>query len=204
MTWTNFKSKKLFYIIRCPNDFKESVDVYVNKVESFLPVLRKTFSLNPSYNELNVEFGEKGPCYQAGGFIYLPSPSRMDTNEPENIYGGLFHETIHAFLEKYIHRPDGSNEFPESCAIILQIAALDKINKEWSNRFAEGIGCCESDHKLLFELVRIYRQFGFDPIRLVYKKMYVSRCPILFKNTFISDLNKVLEEYSEKIRIEMN
>ena len=119
-------------------------------------------------------------------------------NNPEHIYGGLFHETTHGLLEKYIHRPNGFNEFPEPFVIILQIAALDKIDKEWANKFAGGFGSCKENHPLLFELVRIYREDGFGPIRAIYYKMNMYDDPILFKVTLISDLNNILKENGVK------
>ena len=189
-----FRSKDQFYIVECPHNLEDTIKAYVNEVENFVPILKDIFSLKPSYEFLTVKFEEKGPCYEAGGFIYLQS--KMDIKYPENIYGGLFHETVHGFLEKYIHRNNGSNDFPEPCAIILQIAALDKINIEWANKFAEGTGSCEHDHPLLFELVRIYREYGFKPIRDIYFKMNLSDTPILFKETLICDLNKILRENS--------
>lgn len=195
----NFASKNQFYNVESPEELRDGAEEYVDKVEGFIPTLREVFLLSPSFNKLNVKFGEKGPYYGSQGIIYLQST--MNTNDPENIYGGLFHETTHGFLENYVHRPKGSNYFPESCAIILQVAALDKINKGWADKFASGYGSSEDNHPVLFELVRIFRAKGFDPIRSIYSSMFNSEVPILYEQSFLDDLNKVLRNYYVEVAV---
>lgn len=185
-----FTSNGGFYLTSCPTPLVKSARVYVDTVESLLPALRDAFSLEPSHRQLGVVFGDKGSCYAPGGTVYLCRD--MDLSDPQNIYGGLFHETTHGFLEKYVHRPGGSNEFPEPCAIILQVAALDRVDKDWAGRYALGYGCRRDMHGLLSELVRIYREHGLAPIRAVYSTMAASDTPVLRKKTFLSDLNSIL------------
>jgi len=194
-----FKSQNSFYLVDCEDDDKKEIESYVNIVENLIPSLKEVFGLEPSYAQLKIIFGKDGPHYESGGIIKLQNSMRFV--DPENIYGGLFHETIHGFLEKYIHRPKGPNHFPESCAIIMQVAALDKINKEWADKFASGIGSTPDNHAVLFELVRIYRSAGFKPIRKIYTMMGTSEYPVLRKDTFINDLNKILEQAGEKINL---
>ena len=194
-----FISKNSFYLIECPNDQKTNVEIYINRVEAFTLTLKDIFGLNPSYQPLRVIFNHEGPHYEMGGTIKIPAS--LNLNEEENIYGGLFHETVHGFLEKYIHRPGGSNYFPESCAIILQVVALNTINNEWSNKFASGFGSSQDNHPVLFELVRIYREKGFDPIREIYSSMINSENPILYEQSFVDDLNKILKKHNVSVMI---
>lgn len=189
-----FKSNNAFYLVECEISIFGKVEAYVNKIESFIPSLKEVFRLEPSHQQLKVVFGDMGTLYPGKGLIYIADD--LDLTSPENVYGGLFHETVHGFLEKYIHRLKGSNYFPESCAIILQIAALDKINKEWAEKFASGIGSSQDNHPILFELVRIYREVGFDPIRSIYSQMMKYDTPILSQVSFVHGLNELLKPYS--------
>lgn len=184
-------SRNQYYQIICPEEKASDVLDYVNKVEEFIPFLKKVFALEPSYSQLTVNFGNNGPHYEFGGVIKLNI--LMDLKDLGNIYGGLFHETIHGFLEKYIYREKGINELPEPCAIILQIAALDEINKEWADKFASGYGSSKDCHPLLYELVRIYKENGFNPIRHIYKELANSPYPILHKESLKDDLNRILK-----------
>lgn len=194
-----FKSKNTFYLVECEAGIRSQVETYVNKIESFTLSLKDVFQLEPSYRQLKVVFGDIGTSYAGKGLVYISDD--LDLTNSENIYGGLFHETVHGFLEKYIYRPKNSNYFPESCAIILQIAALDKINKEWAEKFASGIGSSPDNHPVLFELVRIYQEKGFGPIRSIYSEMSKYDVPILSQVSFVHDLNKLLEPYSVKINL---
>ena len=196
---SQFKSKDSLYLAECPSDQRTNIEIYINMVESFMPTLKKVFKLNPSYEQLRVIFDHEGPHYEMGGLIKIPAS--LDFNSDENIYGGLFHETIHGFLEKYVHRAKESNYFPESCAIILQIAALEEINKDWENKFANGFGSSEDNHPVLFELVRIYREKGFNPIREIYSTMGNSDLAVLHQENFISDINKILEKYNLSVSL---
>lgn len=194
-----FKSSNSFYLVECEVSKKDRVETYVNKIESFIPSLKEVFHLVPSHQQLNVIFGDMGTLYSERGLIYISDD--LDLTNPENIYGGLFHETTHGFLEKYIYRPHGVNYFPESCAIILQIAALDKINTEWASKFASGFGSSEDNHTILFELVRIYRENGFDSIRSIYTEMGKSDVPISHQATLVDDLNSILRNFNVKINL---
>lgn len=188
-----FTSSGGFYLVECPQEKSKSFEAYVNRVETFLPILREVFPLKPSYDRLTVVVGVQRTRYELGGTVYLKSD--IDVNNPKEIYGGLFHETIHGFLESYVYRQNGRNEITEACVIVVQVAALDRINMEWANIYAGGCGCNVREHPLLFELVRIYREYGFEPIKAVYSAMNASDAPVLREESFLSDLNNILGEH---------
>jgi hypothetical protein len=91
----------------------------------------------------------------------------------------LFHQTVHGLLEGYIWLPDGRSHYlPEAGTILLQIAALERIEEqeaqEWAQRLARGWGCTEKQQPILLELVRVYREYGFDQFA-AYTRRWASR-----------------------------
>jgi hypothetical protein len=192
-----FVSRNSNYLVDGPQGITEELAAYVNRVEGYLPALVDTFGLQPRppFGGLIVRFGSEGACYEKGGLVKLPAA--LDPAAPENIYGGLFHQTVHALLEGYIWFPDGRCHYlPEAGTIVLQVAALERTEEdaaqEWARRFASGWGCTDKQRPILSELVRVYREHGFGPIRSIYAEMGKSICPGFFKETLVCDLNRVL------------
>jgi hypothetical protein len=159
------------YAVKCPAENAEETRAYVHAVESAVPALQQVFSpLKPSFGRYDVTFGDKGPLYGGGGAIFMNRD--MDLQSEAERYGGLFHETVHGFVEGYIHRPGGTNVHPlEALAIILQVAALYKVNTHWASKYRNGYGSNAAVHPWLNELGRIYDEAGVEPIRAVYEEM---------------------------------
>jgi hypothetical protein len=205
---TRFVSDNTYYEVECSGMLEQQVKAYVNRVEGFVPTLEEVFGLEtlPPFGDLKVVFGDKGPCYEKGGIIRLPAT--MHPGEPQNIYGGLFYETIHGLLEGYMSLQDGRQHYlPKGGAVILQVATLDKIEEEeakhCAKRLACGWGCSEKQRPILRELARIYRENGFGPIRAIYAEMREAICPILYKETLVCDLNRILRNYGVTNLIEI-
>lgn len=193
------------YAVECPDNKVEETRTYVHAVEDIVPALREVFSpLTPSFSQFNVVFGDKGPLYRSGGKILLRAD--MNLRSDGKRYGGLFHETAHGFVEKYIHRPRGVNVHPsEALAIILQVAALYKVNDTWASKYRNGHGSSKSVHRWLFELGRIYGEEGIEPIRAIYREMGESPIPI-FRNreTYVSDVNCLWERLGFSCRLSLS
>jgi hypothetical protein len=200
---TRFVSDNSYYTIKCPDEIASQVAGYVNRVERYLPILEETFGLEPRwpFGDLVVRFGSEGPCHENGRLIKLPAD--MNLVDPQNIYGGLFHQTAHGLLEGYLRLPDGRRHYlPEAATVVLQVAALERIEgpgaREWARRFADGWGCTDKQRPILHELVRIYRDYGFAPIRSIYAEMADAICPAFYKETLVCDLNRVLRNRGVK------
>jgi hypothetical protein len=195
-----FVSDNSYYRVECADEMAEEVAEYVHRVEGYLPVLEETFGLEARwpFGDLVVRFGSEGPSFESGGLVRLPAD--MNLADPQSIYGGLFHETVHALLEGYLRLPDGRRHYlPEAGTVVLQVAALERIEeaeaRAWARRFAEGWGLTDKQRPILHELVRIYREEGFEPIRSIYAEMAGAICPSFFKQTLVCDLNRVLRDY---------
>jgi hypothetical protein len=170
-----------------------------------IPALQEVFSpLTPSFDRFKVDFGDKGPCYCAGGTIYLSAS--MDFESPAHRYGGLFHETVHGFVEKYIHRPQGTNVHPsEALAIILQVAALYKVNREWASKYEQGHGSSESVQPWLKEFGRVFDEAGFEPIRAIHRAMGDSLGPVFTsKATYMRDVNRLWGQLGYSCRLTLD
>jgi hypothetical protein len=189
-----FFSNGGMYAVECPPGQDEDTRAYVHAVEGFIPALKEVLSpLRPSFERFTVIFGGNGPSYSAGGLILLRAS--MDLHSEENRYGGLFHETVHGFVEKYIHRPNGTNVHPsEALPIILQVAALYKVNATWASKYRDGHGSCNAVHPWLNELARIYGDAGIEPIRAIFREMGDSTTPVFrSKETYATDVNRLWE-----------
>jgi hypothetical protein len=198
-----FVSDNSYYKVECPDEIAVEVPAYVNRVERYVPILEETFGLEPRlpFGDLVVRFGSEGPCYENGGLVKLPTA--LDLAQPQNVYGGLFHETVHGLLEGYLRLPDGRRHYlPEAATVVLQVAALERIEdpeaRAWARRFADGWGLTEKQRPILHELVRVYREEGFAPIRSIYAEMGSAICPAFFKQTLVCDLNRVLRDCGVK------
>ena len=173
-----YLSRNGWYAVECPDDKVEETRRYVHAVEDIIPALQEVFSpLTPSFDRFKVDFGDKGPCYCAGGTIHLPAS--MDFESPENRYGGLFHETVHGFVEHYVHRPEGINVHSEALVIIVQVAALCKVNEEGASKYRNGHGSDAKVHPWLEEFGRVLDDPGFDPIRRFSEQWASHRAPSL-------------------------
>ena len=195
-----FLSDNSCYEVECPDTLRQQGEAYVNRVEGYVPILKETFGLEtlPPFDDLKVRFGDEGPCYEKGGMIKLQAT--MDLADPKHLYGGLFLETINGLLEGYVWLRDSHRHYlPTAGAIILQVATLDRIHEEearqWASKFARGSTCPERQRPILLELVRVYRENGFGPIRAIYSEMRQSICPTLHRETLVCDLNRILRNY---------
>jgi hypothetical protein len=72
---------------------------------------------------------------------------------------------------------------------------FEQAAQKWAQRLARGWGCTKKQRPILSKLVRVYREYGFDPIRTIYEAMGTSICPAFFKETLVCDLNRVLRNY---------
>jgi len=200
-----FYSNHHWYAVECPRHIKDEARDYVNAVERQVPALLGVFSpLRPSFGWYTVSFNDcPDPSYAGGGHIIMSS--RMEFDEDAR-HGGLFHETAHGFLEKYIHRPvePKTNVHPsEAIAIILQVAALFAINPSWADVRAQGCGLKEEEkRRWLFDLVRIYKEEGFGPMRDVYDDMgRHTSAKFTRKETYIDELNHFWETKGWECRV---
>lgn len=190
MSMRTYLSDGGVYEVNCPPEKVEGTRAYVHAVEAIIPALQDVwFPLVPSFDRYNVTFGKEGALYLGGGRILMKA--NMDFQSEEHRYGGLFHETVHGFVEKCIHRPYGTNVHPsEVLAIIMQVAALRMVNATWASKFRNGYGSNRSVHRWLGELGRVYDDVGIEPIRAIYKEMGQSPSPIFScKDTYGRDVN---------------
>jgi len=171
-----FVSRGGWYVVAYPPGVldPQRVAEYVNFTESLIPALSKAFGLPPARRVFFVQMEAQGSAYLGGGRITIAQGINLE----ENVYGSLFHETVHGFLREY--GSGRGNWLSEAHAIILQVEALKRVEgDEGAQKWAKlvwGQGGNDPDSKLAWE---VYRQHGFAPFRAVYAQMGRSRKPIV-------------------------
>lgn len=91
---------------------------YLDEIETVFPIIEEVFGQKWEDNKINIELIElndekKNPSYKLRGDIHFVK-MRIDNcaiqkkNFPDNLWGCLFHETLHAFMNPIVEN-DGNN-----------------------------------------------------------------------------------------------
>ena len=186
-----FLSDNRYYHVTIPDCLERKeleIREYVHRVESLLPALEETFCLAPSHCSFSVGFAElRTSLYPGQARIRLEQD--LDFSRDEHVYGGLFHETVHGFVEGYTFRR--RNDVPEACIRILQVAALKNMECDAAKQWAEKYTVSGGDESPNAKLWSIYRTKGYDPIHCLYAAMARSRAPIIHESRFSRDVNQI-------------
>ncbi len=201
----------IYNVVLYPDDKRESIKKYVNKVEVFFSKLKEILCpLEPLPKQFKVVFDNKSFWYDGKFYTVRNDNAKLyvddlifireslDFNQDSNLYGGLFHETIHVCLGCCKYRNGGENIFPEPFTVITQIAVLKNINEEASEKFANGeYGKMHDRDKPLFHLFTgaYEKEYDFEPFVSLFLKMKISNTPILNNNNFFDIMNDTFKNF---------
>jgi len=167
-----YKTKFGFYVVeKCPDNIVEEVGNHFDFIEKdFLPKTLQLFYLDELTSDdihFNVEvyedneYHEKCDKEKKTGAQYWFKDNRhvillrrdMNYSVDENnmdLYGGGFHETIHALVQEYVLRKGCKQRCKqhENTAIVIQMKALEKIGTEGAKKKLEE---CKGLVKLLVD-----------------------------------------------------
>jgi hypothetical protein len=201
-----FFSNNDWYKVIYTDPLKEqAIRDYINTVESLLPSLEAAFGLRPSHRQFIVEFKKEFGRPKYLGEARIKMKENIDLTDPQRIYGGVFYETVHGFLENYGYCR--GNLISESCVIILQVDALKKIEgnqeaRKWAKKYF-GMGNNENVDPFRKDFWRIYKEYGFEPFRAVYKEMGVCPHPIIQRISLGLDWNSVWQRLGYPCRFDV-
>jgi hypothetical protein len=117
--------KTAHYIITNSNDFNndtkavEKLNCYLNDIESIFPEIEKVFGNTWQDSQINIELNDS-----KGGALYIPGDDvvkmgiynrNIQKEYPENLWGCLFHETHHAFLNQILKNRKDREIFNGGC-----------------------------------------------------------------------------------------
>jgi len=113
-----------FIIGSCRDNFEQDILEYFNAVEPCMSKLTECFEehgLDKPAFHFQVFFGQTSSTYHGKGRVNLAQ--NLNLKDPMDVYGGLFHEACHGFLEPY--GAEHGHWVPESWSRFIQHHVLN-------------------------------------------------------------------------------
>ncbi|MHC4310338.1 MAG: hypothetical protein ACYSSN_10360 [Planctomycetota bacterium] len=177
-----------YYFAICETEQYEKVENYINQISGVWDTMVKVFGLKPRFKRYFVIFSNQdhnnkeysGAFYLPSGLIFMKPDDHVICNNPDYVWGGMIHETLHAFLEPlkwypggqldYQHQNfiDGENNNQEGFNLILQKEIYKNLNKQ------ELITKLEDEQKnntFFKTLNSVIEEKGIEAVQKLFKKM---------------------------------
>jgi hypothetical protein len=177
-----------YYFAICEAEHYEKVENYINQISNVWDTMVKVFGLKPRFKRYFVVFSNQdhnnkeysGAFYLPNGLIFMKPDDPVICNNPDYVWGGVIHETLHAFLEPlkwypggqldYQHQNfiEGKNNNQEGFNLILQKEIYRNLNKQ------ELITKLEDEQKnntFFKTLSSVVKEKGVEVVQKLFKKM---------------------------------
>ncbi len=178
-----------YYFAICKAEHYEKVKIYIDQISGTWDTMVKVFGLEPRFKRYTVIFSDRDhkneeyssdAFYLPNGIIFIKPDDPVICNNPDYVWGGVIHETLHAFLEPLKWYPggqldcqhrnfiDGKNINQEGFNLILQKEIYKELNKQGLVTKLED----EQKNNIFFKtLDNIVEEKGLNVVQSLFKKM---------------------------------
>lgn len=215
-TGTNNSIETKHYRVQDLSGFEEhseKLTAYINDVEKAFPVVEQVFGREwPSGQITLILAKSKGSSYGRKGEEHWVrigvEDERVQENDfPENLWGCLLHETLHAFMNPIIHRERGSNELDgeihdKYCKevlihsfqrlVYLRLREKDILTQQLLKAFLQKLedGMVGGGEELYGCYNKMFSK-DLSTFSKFIELLYCSERPLVRKETFWEDLKRV-------------
>lgn len=200
---------------------KEPEDVdkfkkYLEDIENIFPIIEEVFDQKWRDKCIHIELSNSAG-YKCFNNIHIARIDFQDDiiqekNYPENLWGCLLHETLHAFINPIIHRKNDDAEYDNDldeyywdkyqeepfiyafqAMVYLRLKEKNKINEDLYRIFLGRLeGGLENSRKLYDRYVKMFSKNPLNFSKFI-KRLDSSNISLFRKDTFWQDLDKAEE-----------
>lgn len=189
----------------------EKLELYLNDIEEIFPVIEEVFGQKWGGNYIHIILKDSTSYDRINGIhtisIKIWNKIIQSKTYPENLWGCLLHETLHAFMNPIIHgKIDGSNFLNGDCdnepfvrsfqtLVYLKLKEKGELSDALCNEFLASLerGIKQGEARKLYNYYKkIFLKNPFNFHKFL-KRLELSNTSLFKKDSFGQDLEKAEE-----------
>jgi len=185
----------------------ENLEKYLESIEKIFTYIEEVFGKEWDDDLIKVELTDK-TCYARPNGVHLIKIKLHDgiiqrKKYPENLWGCLFHETLHAFMNPVVHKRTGeSYNLNGGCAkepfvksfqamVYLKLKEKGELSNKLYNEFYSDLSRLEDDSKKVFDYYINFFTKKSNYFAQFIEKLNVSKIILITRDNFWQNLDTI-------------